>query len=271
MKLVNNSSKQNKDRARRFYGNEDKPYENKSVLSVPRENGFPLRLGMKTVKLELSKTESGGDLLVKTHTLNQETETMAKVLVGIRDQEEFENDEKLLTTFELVCAKKDIKRINLEHFLEEVKESFGDDIRYAFKEITTQASKNMRHSVYIYHIYVIIIATMSIINELDFKPPVHIELIKNDNNVKLSFRIKSKRLGEVINKRRLLNIPGIEIRLEYIGALCQEDDINNTFKIIDNTLLIDYAFGELAYKEGALFSNAREEKSFFKEYMDIFN
>ena len=86
----------------------------------------------------------------------------------------------------------------------------------------------------------------------------------------MSFKSSSKHFAGLSNRMKLLNTQGVETRLEYIGAVCREDDISSTLKITDNKLEIEYEFDALE-KEGALYADVTEDKIFFREYMDIFN
>lgn len=271
MKLLSKQSKENK-KTKGVYGYDLSPNTYKPVSSLSLEQDS-LLLSDETgvTKIELIKSPDGNsDALVFTCKTINANETKLKMLETVRDKVQFETDAKIISSYEFLRIKKDIRKINLFDFLEDIKEKFKSDIRYAYKKFSTTATQNSRHSVYIYHIYALIIATVSLINEMDFAPPVYIEFKTKSKSLVLSFKSKSKRFAGIKNKRKLLNIQGTEMRLEYIGALCREDDISNTLQITDNTLNIEYAFAPTE-KEGALYADVLEDKIFFKEYMDIFN
>jgi hypothetical protein len=271
MKLISSSSK-NKKRTVRHFGYSFGENTYKSVLSQSAdETKISTIRDLKLSKMELIKSpDEKSDALIFTYKNDKTTKTKVKELQALRDKCEFEVDSKIVSSFELLNKRRDIRKINLFDCMEEIKSNLRNDIRYAYRKFETDSVKNARHSVYIYHFYALIIATISMINELDFTKPVCIELKPKSKNLSLSFKSKSKRYAEILNKTRLLNIQGTEMRLEYIGALCREDDISNTFKIIDNTLEIEYIFAPIE-KEGALYADVLEERMFFIEYMDIFN
>lgn len=268
MKLITNNKKSTSS----FYGRKTNDRLYMPLFSEDR-NTANIRYNRKRItKIELIKSpDKTQDALVFTHVIGKETQIEVKELNTLRNEDDFENDARIIATYELLSNKRDVKRINLEEFLNDVKAKFLDDIRNAYKIINTSASKKVEESVYIYHIYALLTATMSIINELDFKPPVFMELKKLKSSIKLSMKIKSKKLAKLKNRQMLIEAPGMETRFEYIGALCREDDINSTFEITGNTLKIEYVIGEIPYREGIVMSSASEEKEIFEELMNIFN
>ena len=224
------------------------------------------------IKLDIVRGEyDKRDLLITTVKKGEMLFTKTKELLAIRDDEMFQNDRAVALSLERLVKMTDIKRITLDRFFDEIKQKFENDIRYAYKEIDTVSSKNARHSVYIYHIYAIIIATMSILNEIDFKPSVSIEFKGINDELYLSFEIKSKSVSKVTRKSKLLEAPNIEMRLEYIGALCREDGIDSTIEIASNTFKIEFYIFKTHEREGQVYSTALEEAQFFDEFMDIFN
>lgn len=271
MKLITRNSKDKKSN-KNIYGYQIDTDKHKSLSNPMEENNdlFLLR-GLKLSSIELMKSPDGKtDALVFTYKNGTTTEKRIKELETVRGSKDFEDDSKIISSLEVLLAKKNVRKINLFDFMEEIKTNFESDIRYAYKKFDTIATKNIRHSVYIYHIYALIIATVSLINEIDYQPPVHMVLVTKNNSIHLSFKSRSKRYIGISSRLKLINIQGTEMRLEYIGALCREDDISNTLKITDDSLDIEYVFAPIK-KEGALYADSLEDKIFFKEYMDIFN
>lgn len=271
MKLITRNSKDKKSN-KNIYGYQIDTDKHKSLSNPMEENNdlFLLR-GLKLSSIELMKSPDGKtDALVFTYKNGTTTEKRIKELETVRGSKDFEDDSKIISSLEVLLAKKNVRKINLFDFMEEIKTNFESDIRYAYKKFDTIATKNIRHSVYIYHIYALIIATVSLINEIDYQPPVHMVLVTKNNSIHLSFKSRSKRYIGISSRLKLINIQGTEMRLEYIGALCREDDISNTLKITDDSLDIEYVFAPIK-KEGALYADSLKDKIFFKEYMDIFN
>ncbi|MBO5338870.1 MAG: hypothetical protein J6A96_04135 [Clostridia bacterium] len=269
MKLITSN---NKRKEKYLYGNKLDSLSNKLVSSEIDKTIEPRYAKVTIGKIELSKSpDKTHDMLVLTRFIGSKTVIEIKDLETIRSDSEFECDARIISTFEMLNSKRDVRRIFLDTFLSEIKEKFKLDIRTAYKKIETSATKKDEHSVYIYHMYGLLAASISIINELDFKPPVYIELKKIPKGIKLSLKIKSPKLDEIKNRQKLIDIPGIEMRLEYLGLLCQEDGINGTFEITNNTLNIEYDIVEAPYKEGVLLADTQEEDRFFYELMEIFS
>lgn len=268
MKLI---TRKTSPRSKSFYGHKIEDVSTKSISS-DADNKELINSDKGITKIELVKSPDGRqDALVFTRVVGQKTSVEIKELDTSRNDELFEIDAKLIKTYELLSIKRDVKRIIPKDFLCDVKDKFLSDVRNAYKIINTSFNQKEGISVYIYHIYALLIATMSIINEIDFKPPVLIELKKLKNAIKLSMKIKSIKLAEIKSRQRLIEIPGIEMRLEYIGALCREDDINSTLEIHGNTLSVDYIIEEIPHREGIVFADAYEEKHMFNELMDAFS
>ena len=188
MKLITSGAKR---KEKYLYGNKFDNLSSKTVLSqadMPLEH---MDIKRSAYKVELSKApDKATDMLVFTRSVGNKTIIEIKNLEKIRKEKEFECDAKIISTYEKISNKRDVRKIMLGAFLNEMKEKFQLDIRTAYKRIETASTKNVEYSVYIYHIYALLTATMSIINELDFRPPVYIEMKKSAKGIKLSLMIK---------------------------------------------------------------------------------
>ena len=264
MKIIKNlKANENK---KRMYG-----YDMKDSVSsyVSANLNSPKQIGrLEITELEICKSENSFDLFrIKYIDGGKLKESIEKSLYQ-RSDEEIKRENLLLSTYKDVARRNDLKEIKCADFLDEIKERLKSDIRYGYKEFYLETKQNSRHSVYIYQIYAIIIATLSIYNEIDFKRPIKLSFIMDKNDLILKINMNIGGIDKRATEAEILKESINEARKVYLEALCKN---KGTFALMGETLSLELLVDEAPKDEYKLFSKASEESLFFEKYMDIFN
>ncbi len=265
MKLVKNERQNGKDT---LYGRDFG--KTRVALSA---NDYARQAMPSLIKMELSKVylPERRDVIIYTYQSASGIHTEIRELETTREDEHFELESKMLESYEIVLKMKDIRQIKTRKFLEEIKNRLVADERYAYKKFLTQCLKNTDFNVHIYHIFVIYIATVLLLNSLDFVAPLHLQMMEQRGKLLLGFKSKSNDRLEIMTKDKLKQIPRTEALLAYIGALCRADNINSTFEIINNQAIIEYEIPSITIDATRVYSKETDENLMFAELMDIFN
>lgn len=185
-----------------------------------------------------------------------------------RSEEDLERENSLLFTYSDVAKMQEVKEIKCTDFLEEVKGRLKEDIRYGYKGFYLESNRNSRHSVYIYQVYAIIIAILSIYSDVDFKKPNKISLIKNDNGLTLKINMNVSEVNNKSTRAEILKESINEAREIYLEALCKS---RGSFTLSGQTLCFEFIIDEAPKDEFKLFSKPHEEEFYFAKLLDIFN
>ncbi len=258
MKIIKNEN-QNK-LLKRVYGHSLFQNVEKSVSS---SSEIPIKKEFKNAtKISLERMDDSDEIKI---TLNENGREGVRVVKSLfkRGEEDFKNDSYILASYQEVISKKQIKEINSEDFLLDVKARFKNSVRYAYKRFYVDSNNNKRHNVYIYHLYTVIIATLAILNEIDFKPAVHISF---DSGSSLILTMETK-----VNKRELALPSGTEAKLLYLRTLCEQGNMDYTFEIINDRVVLKYVLFEVERVGERVFSTPNEEDEFFERYLNLFN
>ncbi len=260
----------NNKKSQRMYGYDMKGAA-ASIVSASLDTRQMVKANDEIFSMEIEKSTVGNDKIKISYNDSGKIKENLKISYYTRSESELESENYLLSTYKEVSKKLDIREIKCSDFLDEVKARLINDVRYAYKRFHIVANKNTRHSVHIYRIYAIMIATLSIMNEMDFKIPILIKLGMEREGLTLQIEIKLKNKNVVNNKKELLKKPSNEAKLIYLGALCNQDETTNGLFLEGNRIVLRYVIDEVPVDRFKLCSKAPEENEFFERYMDIFN
>ena len=264
MKIIKNGT-QNKQ-LKRMYGHSISDNANKSLLSS-FESSSKKEFSNAT-KMYIERTSDLDEIKISLNEKGRESVRIVKSLFK-RNEEDFENDKYILASYQEAISRKQIKEINSEDFLLEIKARFHNSVRYAYKRFYVDSNNNKRHKVYIYHLYTIIIATLAVLNEIDFKPAVHISF-NSGKSLALTIEMKVKSLPMKRQKEEVLP-NSTEAKLLYLRTLCEQGDVDYTFEIINDRISLKYAIFEATKIGEVVFTTPNEEDEFFERFMNIFN
>lgn len=267
MKIIRHNEKE--ERVSHMYGYSMRENSGKSIAS-PFIDTLLHKKATHIARVELEST-NGCDEIKILYNDGRDESQIIRESVFKRTESELEMERNILSTFYEVSARHDIREIKCDDFLMEMKAKFKNDIRYAYKTMRTVSPRNSRHSVYIYYFYAIIIASVSILNSINFKMPIQISLEKRGAylTMKIEMRFNNK-LG-LKKREEVIKAPENETKLLYLDMLCKNNNIENSFRLNDNKYILKYDFSEIEKEEIKLYSKESDEESFFLKYMDIFN
>lgn len=267
MKLVTRTTREKNKGS--FYGSLDKsPSKGVGAWDL---RGVGQKASLISITLDRLKSDRMTDILAYTFQTPCGVSTEYKELETVRDNETFEREKAMLASYERIIKMKDVENISLEKFALELKENFSNDIRTAYKLFNVEKDKNASHCVYIYHIYALIVATITLIGDIDFMPPIKMKFKKNKSILKMDFSMSSRKHRDIKNRMKLRDIQGIEAKLAYIAAICREDNINCTLKFTNNSLAIEYDVCAIEPHKGIVYSKPDERKYAFSELMNLFS
>lgn len=265
MKIIN---KLNKNQSNRFYGN-----KNTAHKRIAAEDYDEINLGkngLQGAQLIRINLEHPVDVIEFSYFKNGTLKKEYKELETLRDEIELECDAKMFETLSKVLSKKDVKNIKASSFVDEVVSRLSSDIRFAYKKWICKSLKNTDHSVQIYTVLAIIIATVSISNNIDYKSPVSISISKRALSTHIS--VKARIRGIKVRKRDdFIRIPKIEAKLEYLNALCDETGVESSFKLAGHTLVFNYKVMDISPRVPCFFAKEDEEARVFEELLNAFN
>ena len=223
---------------------------------------------LNATKISLERTSNLDEIKI---TVNEHGREGVKIINSLfkRSEEDFKNDNQILASYQEAISKRQTKEINCENFLLDIKSRFKNSVRYAYKKFYVDSNNNQKFNVYIFHIYTVIIATLAILNEIDFRPAIHIG-INSDNALTLTIEMKSKRFRDE-NSKELSFPSGTEAKLLYLRTLCDQGDMEYTFEAINDRIVMKYVIFEASMVGERVFSMINEEDEFFERYMNLFN
>lgn len=210
------------------------------------------------------------DVIETTYLKNGVVEREYRELESIRSKEELENGQTIFKTLGKILNKRDVRAIKAVDFLKEILERLASDTRFAYKQINSKNYKNTAHSVYIYPLIAIIVATVSSTVNLDFSSPVEISISKQGACLILTFKTLTNQ--NVIGSREwLAKNPRLESKLAYLCALCREDNMKSTIRIVDNLVIFEYVIKEASPEVPRVYAKEDEQLKVFYELLNAFN
>ena len=102
-------------------------------------------------------------------------------------------------------------------------------------------------------------------------PPIKMKFKKSKDALKMDFKMTTMRHRDIRNRMKLKDIRGTEAKLAYIAAICREDNINCTFKLVNGSVAIEYDICAIEPYKGIVYSKPDERKKVFNELMDLFS
>ena len=269
MKIIKKNQDVTKDKSGSLFGN---VIRDNRALSANGGFDFPINnITSVQKRLERKETDRLRDVIITTYVneRGERTEEERELLVLVNDRI-FDSVNDMLLSYDRVRKMKDVRKIEPRTFYSELNKRFKGDIHFAYKDFDAEFNSNALHSVYIYHLYLIFIATVSIINDIDFMPPVHIlfEGLRNGFTVSISSSVRSE-LG-IRSEAQLKALEGVEAKLAYLTSLCKEENISNTFQIYNGKIVSEFKIKDVEKEKIRVFSKPEEEDSFFYELCDLF-
>lgn len=260
MKIIKNDT-QNK-LLKRVYGhslfqNVDKSISASSEVLMNKEF-------INATKISLVRASDSDEIKI---TLNENGREGIKIVKSMfkRNEEEFKNDSSILASYQEAISKKQTKEIKSEDFLLDIKARLKNNVRYAYKRFCVDSNNNKRHNVYIYHLYTVMIASLAVLNEIDFKPCVHINF-NSGSSLLLTIEMKAGK------KEREINLSSsAEAKILYLRTLCEQGNMDYTFEIINDRVVLKYVIFEAERVGEKVFSTPCEEDEFFERYLNLFN
>lgn len=262
MKIMKNTDKIKN--VKRMYGYDMKEPSDSFVasdLNSAKEIGK-----LEIIGIKIEKNKDGFDLVKIQYNDGGRIKESIEESLFQRTDEELKQENILFSTYKEIERLNHVKEIKCSDFLEEIKERFKNDVRYGYKGIYLETNKNSRHRVYIYRIYAIIIAALSIYNDIDFKHSVKISLMKEESclTLEINMNLDDKKLTANIFANSYN-----EARTIYLRALCKN---RGSFALIGRKFSLTYYIDELPKDDKfKLYSKESEENLFFNKYMNIFN
>lgn len=267
MKLINQTNKENDKGS--FYGNLDKSQSTK--VGAWDLGGIGKKGSLLSITLDRLNADRIVDMLAYTFQTQQGLSVEFKELETVRSIEDFEMEKAMLESYERIIKMKDVENISLEKLSLELKEYFSNDIRTAYKPFNVRKDKNGSHCVYIYHVFALIVATVTLIGDIDFMPPIKMKFKKSKGVLKMNFEMTTMMRRDIRNRMKLKDIRGTEAKLAYIAAICREDNINCTFKSVNGSVAIEYDICAIEPYKGIVYSKPDERRKVFNELMDLFS
>ncbi len=169
---------------------------------------------------------------------------------GEREQAE---DKRLFATFDDVLMKRIKGSILLKDFCDEIIECFKSDLRFAYRKFVTS---NLSECDSLYanfaHLGVIVAATIIVLNEIEYKNPIKIEISNIDENNIIEISVDTNTFFETEGFYALGVIyPHIAMRLMYIASLCDSNNIQHTVKVRPNCISVKYIINHLVNETGS--------------------
>ena len=192
-------------------------------------------------------------------------------LETVRSDEELKRDECIFKTLETVLEKRDVRTIKLSSFVKEIIDKFKSDVRFAYKDFEKSKSQNSEHCVYIYTLLAIIVATVSSINDIDFKSSVSLSADKRSDTMEICFKSTTKELKSYKNRDSILKISRLEAKIAYLNSLCIQDGVSSEIKTAGSTITFKYKIKNAPPEASLLRSKESEEEKIFNELLYAFN
>ena len=266
MKIVTHDSTKTKKGT--FYGNPDKsPSTGLGAIDLM---GVGKKASLVSITLDRLYTNKKVDVLAYTYQTPLGLSTEFKELETLRDDDGFESERAMLESYERIIKMREVENISLEKFPLEIKEYFLNDVRTAYKPLGIERTKNTAHCVYICHIYALIVAAITLMGNIEFKTSIKMKLSKSKGTLKMRLEMKAK-CHDIRGREKLTDIKGIEVRLAYIAAICREDNLNCTFKLINNSVAVEFDICAVEPHKDIVYSRPDEKRNVFNELMDLFS
>lgn len=210
------------------------------------------------------------DVIETTYVKNGVVEREYRELETLRNDEELKNGQNIFKTLGKILNKRDVRTLKTSDFIKEILEKLASDPRFAYKQISTENSKNTAHSVYIYTVLAIIVATVSLTNNLDFEAPISFSISKQGDALAFIFKIITNQ-NAIKNREQLTKNPKLESKLAYLCALCREDDVKSTIKIVDSSVIFEHIVREVPHETARVYAKDDEQLMVIYELLNAFN
>lgn len=237
-------------------------------------NSFPKIKTYRATKMRLERVNADTtyDVIITTYANEYgETREEKRVLEALIDKEIYDDVEKMLSSYERLRKMKEVRQIDVKEFLAKIKERFKEDIHFAYKSLKGSVRKSKSHTIYIYHLILIFIASITIINDISFKPPIYITITSLPKGIKIIFSSTVPNEPELTSESQLKALQGVEVKLAYVASLCREENISNSFQIYDNKIISEFNINDVKKEQIKVYSREDAEESFFSEFIELFN
>lgn len=256
-----------------LYGHKIKAVEGNISALSRFNNELHLNSDKEQISMELIRINEPEitDAIKYTYRKNGVSSVEIKPLLAVRDDDAFDSEEKLIRSFERLRLLKDVKGVFVRELLDDMCKRFRQNVRYAYKEINQSFDKNKQYSVYIYHIIVLFVASISFFNDVDFMPPINVSVKSNENTFTLSFMEKTENASSFYKNYSKEPLSKIETKLSFLASLCREDGIDSKIVINNSGISMQFKLTSLEITRGIVYSKPEMEDKVFNEYMELFN
>ncbi|MBP3494866.1 MAG: hypothetical protein J6K52_01530 [Clostridia bacterium] len=190
-----------------------------------------------------------------------------------RSDELIENDRKMLATFPEIIGENGVARVNIFNFFKKTVGVLKKDVRFAYRTFKIDVDKKNELTTYIYHLQILAIATLAIMNSFSYKSPIRIAVDKNGDFCRIEFETKTDESVNFTSKESIIKeFADVEMRVNFIESLCNKDGIGFYIEHTNKRLVIAYELtDEPTTKKRLLSTVQRDLMEFTRKYMDIFN
>ncbi len=190
-----------------------------------------------------------------------------------RSDELIENDRKMLATFPEIIGENGVARVNIFNFFKKTVEVLKKDVRFAYRTFKIEVDKKKELSTYIYHLQILAIATLAIMNSFTYKSPIRIAVDKVGDFCRIEFETKTNELVNFTSKESIIKeFADVEMRVNFIESLCNKDGVGFYIEHTNKRLVIAYELTDEPTTQKRLLSTIqRDLMEFTRKYMDIFN
>lgn len=177
------------------------------------------------------------------------------------------DDKRIFASFSDVIGKEVFGTVKLTDFASKLVECLKNDLRFAYRKFEVECGNDCDELYANFaHLSVLAVATVIVLNEVDYRSPIKIRVNKILNSYILDMSVKS---NTFIDKEGVYAMcqtyPNIAMRLMYIASLCESDDISYEMKIKPNGVNIRYVINEMVNDTGRF-----SAPTFATSIMDIF-
>lgn len=162
------------------------------------------------------------------------------------------NDKRLFASYSEIIASEIAGAVKLNDIVESIVSSLKTDLRFAYRHFelikyendTTLYANTKRLSS-------IIIGTIILLNELEYKNPIKISIDKILDTFVLNMSVNSNtfKSGEGLHDMAEL-FPRVAMRLSYIAFLCENEEVSYNFCVKPNSISASFEISDMVNDTG---------------------
>ena len=182
--------------------------------------------------------------------------------------ENLNKDKKLFASYFNIANDDVIMKLDLNKYIEEVVRELKSDFRFEYRKIEITGTEELELSTYSEHLSALVIASIVILNEINYKNTIRIATERILDKVSLSLSVEADTASNCIGERAITELyPGITLRLAYLSTLCRDDDTQVDFRIENNEFKISFKFDDISSDKTNLRFTSRLSIADFVSYV----